>query len=89
MADEWMPTYPWTEAALLLRHCPVVVAKQVVQPTIWKIGRTGPLTWKKSMPISRKPFESFIDTLVDVYAEYTPEMAAKETGGKPANYSGC
>ena len=25
-------------------------------------------------------FESFIDTLVDVYAEYTPEMAAKETG---------
>lgn len=80
MADYWLATYPGTEAALLLAIARILLKNgwynrnYVEQWTNWQ-------EYMKAMHPSKScTFETFIETLLDVYAEYTSEFAEKETG---------
>ena len=46
------------------------------------------VNWKEYLqtgfPGEKVTFENFIEKLKDVYKEYTPEFAEKESGAKPA-----
>ena len=79
-ADYWMPSYPGTEAAVLL-----AIAKILLDEGWY--NREYIETWVnwdeyliKEYPDRPCTFEQFIETLREVYAEYTPEYAEKESG---------
>ncbi len=82
MADYWMPTYPGSEAALLL-----AIARELLvngwynREYVEKWTNWG--EYMRACHSRREPtFEVFIATLIEVYAEYTPEFAEKESGAK-------
>ncbi len=82
MADYWMPTYPGTEAAVLLAMAKLILdenrfdAKFVEDWTNWEEAEIGGFKAKG------RSFESFIEALKRHYAHFTPEFAAKESGIK-------
>ena len=82
MADYWMPAYPGSEAALLL-----AIAREILNNGWYNQDYMENWTnWdeymKKVHPDKPLRFEVFIETLKEVYAEYTPEFAEKESGAK-------
>ncbi len=80
MADEWMPTYPGTEAALLLAIARLLLQNKWYNRDYMENWTNWAAYMEKEHADKPQTFESFIETLVEVYVEYTPEMAAKETG---------
>ncbi len=79
-ADYWMPTYPGTEAALLL-----AIARELLINNWYNREYVEKWTnWqeymKKVHPSKPPTFDAFVETLIDVYKEYTPEFAALECG---------
>jgi len=80
MADYWMPTYPGSEAALLL-----AIAREIINNGWY--NRDYVENWvnwdeylKAVYPDRPCTFETFIEVLKEVYAEYTPEYAEAESG---------
>lgn len=80
MANYWMPTYPGSEAAVLLAMAKVIIDEELYnRPFVenW-------VNWKeylqKEFPAEKVTFENFITKLKQVYKEYTPEFAEKESG---------
>lgn len=80
MADYWLPTYPGTEAAVLLAMAKVILdenrfdAKFVKDWTNWSELKA------EGFEASGQTFEATIEALKRHYAEYTPEFAARESG---------
>jgi len=83
MANYWMPTYPGSEAAVLLAMAKVILDKGLYNE---KFLRTW-VNWKaylqKMHPDKEATFENFIESMREMYAEYTPEFAAKEADIDP------
>jgi len=83
MANYWMPTYPGSEAAVLLAMAKVILDKGLYNE---KFLRTW-VNWKaylqKMHPDKEATFENFIESMCEMYAEYTPEFAAKEADIDP------
>ncbi|HIA35620.1 MAG TPA: formate dehydrogenase [Flavobacteriales bacterium] len=82
MANYWMPTYPGSEAAILL-----AMAKLIIDEGIYnKEYLHDWVNWQEYLssqyPEKEVSFENFIATLKKVYKEYTPEFAEKESGIK-------
>ncbi|NNC93999.1 MAG: molybdopterin-dependent oxidoreductase [Chitinophagales bacterium] len=82
MSDYWMPTYPGTEAAVLL-----AIAKQILDNDLYNRDYIEKwVNWdtylKKVHPQSPVTFETYIEKLREEYKEYTPEFAEKESGVK-------
>ncbi len=82
MADYWMPSYPGTEAAILL-----AIAKILLEEGLY--NREYMETWVNwdeylaaRHPDKPRTFEQFITSVIEEYAEYTPEFAEKESGVK-------
>ena len=80
MADEWLPTYPGTEAALLLAIARLLLQNKWYNRDYMEHWTNWAVYMEKEHSDKPQTFESFIETLVDVYAEYTPEFAEKESG---------
>ena len=80
MADYWMPTYPGTEAALLLAIARILLKNGWYNRPYMEQWTNWQQYMKAEHPAKPCTFEAFIETLVDVYADYTPEYAEKETG---------
>jgi len=82
MADYWMPTYPGTEAAVLLAMAKVILEEGLYDEKFM----TNWVNWEEYMqkvhPNRPTVFEGFIETLIEEYKEYTPDFAAKESGVK-------
>ena len=80
MSDYWMPTYPGTEAAVLLAMAKVILDKGLYNESFLRNW----VNWKaylKAQHSGVEPtFENFIEVLREEYSEYTPEYAAKEAG---------
>ncbi len=84
MADYWMPSYPGTEAAVLLAMAKVILDEGLYnRPYIenwvnWKdyLKKVHP-----DLPVS---FENYIEKIREEYREFTPEFAEKESGVKAA-----
>jgi anaerobic selenocysteine-containing dehydrogenase len=80
MSDYWMPTYPGTEAAVLLAMVRIILKEGLYNRDYLEHW----VNWQEYMGAvkSGQPatFEGFIESMIEEYADYTPEMAEKESG---------
>ena len=82
MADYWMPTYPGSEAAIMLAWVKILLE----DGTYNRDYMENWVNWGEYMdavhPKDDRTFENFIEKLKEEYAEFTPEFAAQESGLK-------
>jgi anaerobic selenocysteine-containing dehydrogenase len=84
MADYWLPSYPGTEAAVLLAMARVILDENrfdagfVRKWTNWEMAEID------GVKAEGQSFEAFIAALRRHYAAFTPEFAEKESGAKAA-----
>jgi len=78
MANFWMPTYPGSEAAVLLAMAKVILDKGLYNE---KFIRNW-VNWEEHLQVNHPDkeisFENFIESLKEQYDEFTPEYAAAE-----------
>lgn len=80
MSDVWMPTYPGSEAAVLLAMAKVILDEGLYNRpflenwTNWKSYLTA------LHPGTELTFENYILKMREEYAEFTPEYAEQESG---------
>ncbi|HBH07517.1 MAG TPA: formate dehydrogenase [Flavobacteriales bacterium] len=82
MADYWMPTYPGTEAAVMLAMAKVIIDEGLYNREFVEKWVNWDTYLKKMRPDLENNFENFIKALSEAYNEYTPEFAEKESGVK-------
>lgn len=80
MADYWMPTYPGSEAAVLLAMAKVILEEGLYNESYMKNWVNWQTYLKKEHPKVAVNFENFIAALKEEYKEYTPEFAEQESG---------
>jgi len=82
MSDYWLPSYPGTEAAVLLAMA-LIILKEGLYNRSYIEKWTN---WKEYLKARHGDkdilFENFIDALIEEYQEYTPEFVEKESGVK-------
>src|SRR5512132_4312157 len=82
-ADYWLPTYPGSEAAVLLAMANVLLDEGLAD----RAYVAAWTNWREYMaqlhPGTEPTFAAFVAALKDHYKEYTPEFAAKEAGVDP------
>lgn len=80
MAHYWLSPWPGTEAALLLAMAHVILKEESFDREFVKQW----VNWEEFMKAERPQlpcsFDSFIKTLKEIYAEFTPEYASTECG---------
>jgi len=80
MSDYWMPTYPGTEAAVLLAMAKVILDEGLYNRDYLENW----VNWEQYLatkhPDKERTFENFIDVMRESYAEYTPAYAEQESG---------
>ena len=83
-ADYWMATWPGTEAAILLAMGNVHSAGRSVRSRVRApVGQLGGVSARRAPRLNRRRSTAFIAVLKELYAQYTPEFAAKEAGVEP------
>ena len=79
-ADFWMPTYPGSEAAVLLAMARVLLEENRYNRKFVESW----VNWQEFLaakhPDAPRTFETFVEKLLEHYAEFTPEYAAQESG---------
>ena len=84
MADYWLPTWPGSEAAVLLAMARVLLVEKLYNADFLRRW----VNWREFLaaeyPSESRTFERFIELLSELYADYTPEFAAGESGLDPA-----
>jgi len=80
MASYWMPTYPGSEAAVLLAMAKIILEEELYNRTFMESWVNWEQYLEEVHPDSPRTFEVFIEKLIVEYAEYTPEYAEKESG---------
>ena len=83
MANYWMPTYPGSEAAVLLAMAKVILEEELYDRNYVENWVNWRDFLKAKYPKGKQTFEAFIEKLLEIYAEFTPEYAAKEAGVDP------
>ena len=82
-ASLWLPAYPGTESALLLAIVRILLEERLYDREFvrhWVNWRDYLRAQRPELP---EEFDSFITALQDLYAQFTPEYAAEETGVRP------
>jgi len=78
MADHWLPTWPGSETVLFLCWARMIVENGLVNRDFVET-QVNWQDWMKAVhPNEDCSYESFLELLLDEYAEYTPEYAAEE-----------
>jgi len=80
VADEWLPTWPGSEAAVLLAMARTLLVENLFDRDFVRDW----VNWQDYMKACHgeddASFDAFIEALVEHYAEFTPEFAEKESG---------
>jgi anaerobic selenocysteine-containing dehydrogenase len=80
MADYWLPTWPGSEAAVLLAMARILLVEGLYNREYLRRW----VNWQEYLaaehPWEPQTFDRFVELLIDVYAEYTPAFAASESG---------
>jgi anaerobic selenocysteine-containing dehydrogenase len=80
MADYWMPSYPGSEAAVLLAIANILIRERLYNKEFLQNW----VNWRESLQAMNAnveiTFDNFIAELEKLYAEYTPEFAEAESG---------
>jgi anaerobic selenocysteine-containing dehydrogenase len=82
MGDYWMPSYPGTEAAVLLAMAKVILDENLFDPTFMKNWTNWEEAEFDGFIAKGQTFQAFVEALKRHYAKYTPEFAEKESGVK-------
>lgn len=80
MSDYWLPTYPGTEAAILLAMARIILVEGLYNREYMEKWVNWQEYLTKQHPDTEVKFENYISKMIDEYAEYTPEFASEETG---------
>src|SRR5260370_42297104 len=84
MADWWLATWPGSESALLLAMASVLIREKLYDREFVRRW----VNWEEYLREQRRDlpptFEGFERALAELYARYTPEFAARESGVGPA-----
>jgi anaerobic selenocysteine-containing dehydrogenase len=80
MADAWLPTWPGSEAAVLLAMARVIVAEELFDREFVRRWTNWEQFLRAERPDVPVAFESFPRAFLDLYARYTPEFAEAESG---------
>ncbi len=78
MADHWLPTYPGSEAAVLLAMARVILDEGLYNEKFLRDWTNWREYLQKEHPQREVTFENYIAAMREAYAEYTPEFAAAE-----------
>ena len=80
MADYWLSTWPGSEAAVLLAMARIILVEKLYNADYMRRW----VNWQEYLaaehPGEPQTFERYIELLIDLYAEYTPAFAARESG---------
>jgi anaerobic selenocysteine-containing dehydrogenase len=80
MADLWLPTWPGSEAAVLLAMARVIVDEELWDPAFVRRWTNWEAFLRERRPDLPPGFPSFRRAFLDLYAEFTPELAERESG---------
>ena len=80
MADWWLSPWPGTEAALLLAIANILVRERRYDRDFVRRWVNWEEYLREERPDLPQTFDGFERALEELYAPYTPEFAAKETG---------
>jgi anaerobic selenocysteine-containing dehydrogenase len=80
MADWWLSPWPGTEAALLLAMCQVVITEGRYDREFVRRWVNWAEYLREEHPDRPATFETFEALLPTLWAEYTPELAERESG---------
>jgi anaerobic selenocysteine-containing dehydrogenase len=79
-ADYWLSTWPGSEAAILLAMCNILLQEDLFDRQFLRNWVNWEEYLREEHPDQPQTFRSFIAILKQTYAQYTPELAAKEGG---------
>ena len=79
-ADIWLPAYSGTEAALLLAIARILLEEELYNRDFVRKWVNWREYFRAERPDLPETFDSFVAALKDLYAQFTPEYAAAETG---------
>ncbi|MFT5385846.1 MAG: anaerobic selenocysteine-containing dehydrogenase, partial [Saprospiraceae bacterium] len=82
MSDYWMPSYPGTEAAVLLAIAKIILEKGLYNRPFLENWTNWETYLEKRHPDTEVTFENYISKMTEEYNEYTPEFAESESGVK-------
>ncbi len=82
MSDYWMPSYPGTEAAVMLAMAKVILDEDLYNRPFVENWVNWEEYLRKAHPGTEVTFENFIGKMREEYAEFTPEFAEAESGVK-------
>lgn len=80
MADYWLPTYPGSEAAVLLAMARIILEEGLYDEGFMRTWVNWEAYMASERAVSSPTFENFIEALKKLYSEFTPEFAASESG---------
>ena len=80
MADIWLPTYPGSEAAVLLAMAKIILDKGQYDRQFMETWVNWHDYLQKVHPGDEVTFDNFIKRIKEEYAEFTPQFAAQEAG---------
>lgn len=80
IADHWLPTWPGSEAAVLLAIAKVLLDEDLYDREFVRKWVNWKTYLRHRSPGSDLTFENFIRELRSEYAQYTPEFAEQESG---------
>ncbi len=84
MSDYWMPTYPGSEAAVLLAMAKIILEEGLYNKDYLENWVNWQDFLENKHPDIELNFEHFIAKMIEEYAAFTPEFAEKESGVKAA-----
>jgi anaerobic selenocysteine-containing dehydrogenase len=80
VADYWLPTWPGSEAAVLLAMARVLLVEDLYDAEFLRRWTNWETYSRAEHGDSHPSFETFVERLKEVYAEFTPEFAEEESG---------
>jgi anaerobic selenocysteine-containing dehydrogenase len=79
-ADYWLSTWPGSEAAVLLAMCNVILGENLYDAEFIRRWVNWEEYLREECPEKPLSFDTFIGILKELYSEYTPEFASRESG---------
>jgi anaerobic selenocysteine-containing dehydrogenase len=80
MADAWLPTRPGSEAAVLLAMANLMIRERLFDREFVRRWVNWEEYLRYEHPDAERAFDLFVAKLEELYAPYTPEFAAAESG---------
>ncbi|MDY6819732.1 MAG: molybdopterin-dependent oxidoreductase [Halobacteriales archaeon] len=80
MSDIWMPTQPGSEASVLLAMANVILDEGLYDAEFMRNWVNWQQFLDEEHPGRERTFETYLSTIKDTYAEFTPAFAANESG---------